>query len=176
MPNFIGITLFAAVLQCADHAAAQVPSELAAHNRVANHEQLSDAASLHQRARGNLDNGNHERALEDLHAAIQINPYYTQAYYLRGQIFAKQKDFTRAINDFDKAISQDSSFAGALHQRALAHQENRDHRQALKDFDNALALEPLNALTLARSRHRPPRCRQLRSGGRRLRGGHAFGL
>ena len=125
-----------------------MPSELAAHNRVANHEQLSDAASLHQRARGNLDDGNHKRALEDLHAAIQINPYYTQAYYLRGQIFAKQKDFAQAINDFDKAISQDSSFAGALHQRALAHQESRDYRQALKDFDSALALEPLNALTL----------------------------
>jgi lipoprotein NlpI len=148
MPNFIGTTLFAAVLQCAAHAAAQVASEPAAHNRVSTHEQLNDAGSLHQRARGNLDNGNHERALEDLHAAIQINPYYTQAYYLRGQIFAKQKDFAKAINDFDMAISQDSSFAGALHQRALAHQESRDHRQALKDFDSALALEPLNALTL----------------------------
>ena len=147
MAKFLGITLFAAVLQCADHAAAQVP-EMAAHNRPANHEQLSDAASLHQRARGYFDNGNHERALEDLHAAIQINPYYTQAYYLRGQIFAKQKDFTIAINDFDMAISQDSSFAGALHQRALAHQESRAYRQALKDFDGALALEPLNALTL----------------------------
>jgi tetratricopeptide (TPR) repeat protein len=148
MANFIGITLCAAVLQFAAQAAAQVPGELAAHNQVANHEQLSDAASLHQRARRNLDDGNHTRALEDLHASIQLNPYYTQAYYLRGQIFAKQKDFTQAIHDFDKAISQDSSFASALHQRALAHQESRDYRQALKDFDSALALEPLNALTL----------------------------
>lgn len=147
MPNVIGMTLFAAALQFTHIAAAQVPGELA-HNRVANDEQLSDSASLHQRALGNLNDGNHKRALEDLHAAIQLNPYYTQAYYLRGQIFAKQKDFTQAIDDFDKAISQDSSFASALHQRALAHQGSRDYRQALKDFDNALALEPLNALTL----------------------------
>ena len=147
MPNVIGMTLFAAALQFTHIAAAQVPGELA-HNRVANDEQLSDAASLHQRALGNLNDGNHKRALEDLHAAIQLNPYYTQAYYLRGQIFAKQKDFTQAIHDFDKAISQDSSFASALHQRALAHQGSRDYRQALKDFDNALALEPLNVLTL----------------------------
>ena len=90
MPNFIGITLFAAVLQCAAHAAAQ--DEQVSRRRTTGcppHKQLNDAASLHQRARGNLDNGNHERALEDLHAAIQINPYYTQAYYLRGQIFAE---------------------------------------------------------------------------------------
>lgn len=147
MPNVIGMTLFAAALQFTHIAAAQVPGELA-HNRVANDEQLSDAASLHQRALGNLNDGNHKRALEDLHAAIQLNPYYTQAYYLRGQIFAKQKDFAQAIHDFDKAISQDSSFASALHQRALAHQGSRDYRQALKDFDNALALEPLNVLTL----------------------------
>ena len=148
MAKLSGIILFAAVLQCTDHAAAQVTGEMAAHNRLANHEQLSDAASLHQRARGYLDDGNHERALEDLHAAIQINPYYTQAYYLRGQIFAKQKEFAQAVKDFDTAISQDSSFASAMHQRALVHQENRAYGQALKDFDRALALEPLNALTL----------------------------
>lgn len=146
MPNIIGMTLFAAVLQFTPLAVAQGPGELA-HNRVANDEQLSDAAILHQRALRNLNDGNHARALEDLHAAIQLNPYYTQSYYLRGQIFAKQKDFTPAIHDFDKAISQDSSFASAWHQRALAHQESRDYRQALKDFDNALVLEPLNALT-----------------------------
>ena len=64
MANFIAITLFAAVLQCAAQAAAQVASEPAAHNRVATHEQLSNAASLHQRARGNVNNGSHQRALE----------------------------------------------------------------------------------------------------------------
>jgi len=141
------MTLLAAALHFTPLAAAQVTGELA-HDRPANDEQLSDAASLHQRALGNLNDGNHKRALEDLHAAIQLNPYYTQAYYLRGQVFAKQKDFTQAIHDFDKAISQDSSFASALHQRALAHQGSGDYRQALKDFDNSLTLEPLNALTL----------------------------
>jgi lipoprotein NlpI len=141
------MTLLAAALHFTPLAAAQVTGELA-HDRPANDEQLSDAASLHQRALGNLKDGDHARALKDLHASIQLNPYYTQSYYLRGQIFAKQKDFTQAIHDFDKAISQDSSFASALHQRALAHQGSGDYRQALKDFDNSLTLEPLNALTL----------------------------
>lgn len=140
-------TLLAAFLHFTPLAAAQVTGELA-HNRLANDEQLSDAASLHQRALGNLKDGDHARALKDLHASIQLNPYYTQSYYLRGQIFAKQKDFTQAIHDFDKAIAQDSAFASALHQRALAHQGSGDYRQALKDFDNSLTLEPLNALTL----------------------------
>ena len=77
MPNVIGMTLFAAALQFTHIAAAQGPGEVA-HNRVANDEQLSDAASLHQRALGSLNDGNHKRALEDFHASIQLNPYYTR--------------------------------------------------------------------------------------------------
>jgi hypothetical protein len=61
MPNLIGMTLFAAVLQFIPLAAAQVPGELA-HNRVAKDEPLSDAASLHQRAPRPHPAGNHPRA------------------------------------------------------------------------------------------------------------------
>ena len=78
-------TLLTAVLHFTPLAAAQVTGELA-HDRPANDEQLSDAASLHQRALGNLKDGDHARALKDLYASIQLNPYYTQSYYLRGQI------------------------------------------------------------------------------------------
>lgn len=145
MHRLLVIPLLVIFLETA--ALAQAPSELA-HNQVVSVEPPSDATSLHQRAVDLFKQHHHERALEDLHKAIGFNPYYTPAYFLRGQIFAKQKDFTAAIADFDRVIAQDASVANAYHQRALAHQENRDPHHALRDFDKALALEPQNALLL----------------------------
>src|SRR5512139_445707 len=145
MRNLLVIPVLAILLETA--AMAQVPTELA-HNRLTGEEQRSDATSLHQRALDYFNQKDKERALEDLNKAIHVNPYYTPAYFLRGQIFAEKRQFTAAIADFDNVIAQDPTLANAFHQRALAHQGNRDYRQALKDFDKALGLEPRNALIL----------------------------
>jgi lipoprotein NlpI len=147
MRRLLVIALLSVSLQTNQAALAQLPSELA-HNRLPNDEQPSDATGLYQRARDFFNQNNHERALADLHAAIRVNPYYTPAYLLRGQIFAGKKEFAAAIADFNSVIAQDASIAIAFHQRAISHQGNRDYRHALTDFDKALALEPRNALLL----------------------------
>jgi len=147
MHRFLVISLLAISVQITQTALAQDPNELA-HNRLPSDEQPSDATGLYQRARDFFKQNNHERALADLHAAIRVNPYYTPAYLLRGQIFAGKKDFAAAIADFSSVIAQDASITIAFHQRAIAYQENRDYRRALTDFDRALALEPRNPLLL----------------------------
>lgn len=141
------VLLALALLQSSAPAGADMGNQLVS-IRAPQEEPPSDASGLHQRARDYFTQGKAELALEDLNAAIGVNPYYTQAYFLRGQIYAARKDFPLAIQDFDKAVEQDNSFAGAFHQRALAHQASRDYRQALKDFSQAMALEPYNALAL----------------------------
>jgi lipoprotein NlpI len=141
------IPLLAASLQLSQIAFAQLPDDLA-HSQRPGDEQPNDATGLHQRAVKFFNQKDFEHALEDLHSAIRINPYYTPAYFLRGQIFASKKNFTNALADFDSVIAQDASIAEAFHQRALAFQESRDYRQALSDFDKALALEPRNAMLL----------------------------
>ena len=147
MNKLLLIALFAASVQLSQRVLAQPLSDLA-HNLRPSDTQPSDATALHQRALNYFDQKEHERALEDLDTAIKVNPYYTPAYFLRGQIFARKKLFTKAIADFNSVIDQDATVANAYYQRALAHQESRDHRQALKDFDRALALEPRNAVLL----------------------------
>lgn len=147
MCRILVIALLSVLLQAKQTALAQSPSALA-HNRVPSEEQPSDATGLYQRALDFLTQNNHERALADLRAAIHVNPYYTPAYLLRGQIFAGKKEFAAAIADFNRVIAQDTSVAIAFHQRAIAHQGNMDYRHALTDFDTALALEPRNALLL----------------------------
>jgi tetratricopeptide (TPR) repeat protein len=109
---------------------------------------LTDAFSLHQHAQQLVRQGEREQALAEINRAIVANPYYTQAYLLRGQLHAEAKEFERAVADLDKAIEQDDSFVAAYHQRARSHQQRRDYRQALADFDKALKLEPANALIL----------------------------
>jgi lipoprotein NlpI len=147
MNRLLVIPLLAIVLQSSQTALAQLPNELA-HNRVPNDEQPRDATGLYQRALHFINQNNYESALADLHAAIRVNPYFTPAYFLRGQIFAGKKQFAAAIEDFNSVIAQDASVANVFHQRALAFQENRDYRQALQDFDKALSLEPRNALIM----------------------------
>jgi len=129
MRNLLVIPLLAILFETA--ALAQVPGE-PAHNRLPSEEQPSDATSLFQRALEFFNQNDQERALEDLHKALHVNPYFTPAYFLRGQIFAKKKQFAAAIADFDSVIDQ----------------QNHDYRQALQDFDKGLGLEPRNALIL----------------------------
>lgn len=145
MHRLVMISLLSVFFQTSQAALAQSPSELA-HNRATSDQQPSDATGLYQRALDFFNQNNYERALEDLQRAIHVNPYFTPAYFLRGQILAGKKDFAAAIADFNSVIAQDPSLALAFHQRALAHQGNREYRQALKDFDKALGLEPRNAL------------------------------
>ena len=147
MHSFLSLLVFSASLQLSPIVFAQVTGGMA-QNRVPSDDQPSDATGLHQRALGFFNQNNHESALEDLHTAIRVNPHYTPAYFLRGQILVKKKEFAAAIGDFTSVIAQDASVANAFHQRALARQASRDHRQALEDFDRALALEPHNALLL----------------------------
>ncbi len=145
-----GIFLLSMLLQVSPLAWAQAPNELA-HNQIPSSDQPRDAMGLHQRALNSFNQNDHDSALADLNSAIELNPYYTQAYYLRGQIFAKRKAIAQAIDDFDKAIAQDEAFAGAYHHRGLANQERRQYRQALGDLDKAVALEPRN-VTMLRDR------------------------
>jgi lipoprotein NlpI len=147
MNRLLVIPLLAMILQASQIALAQGPNELA-HNRAASDAQPNDATSLHQRALDFFNQNDHERALADLYAAIRVNPFYTPAYFLRGQIFAGKKQFAKAIEDFSSVIAQDATVANAFHQRALALQESHDYRRALQDFDKALALEPQNALLM----------------------------
>lgn len=139
--------LLAILLHIGTDAAAQAPNELA-HNRIPNDEQPRDAMSLHQRALDYFDQNDFDRAAADLNAAIEINPHYTPAYYLRGRLLAQRQEFSQAIADFDRAIAQDDSFAEAYRQRGVAHRERRDYRQALKDLDKAIGFEPKNATML----------------------------
>jgi uncharacterized caspase-like protein len=81
-------------------------------------------------------------AIKELNAKIQQNPNDAAAFYNRGQIFAKNGDYSRAVTDFDQAIRLDPNDAAALNNRCWARGASGDLDLALRDCNEALRLRP----------------------------------
>ncbi len=81
-------------------------------------------------------------AIKELNTKIQQNPNDATAFYNRGQIFAKNGDYSRAVTDFDQAIRLDPNDAAAFNNRCWARGASGDLDLALQDCNEALRLRP----------------------------------
>jgi tetratricopeptide (TPR) repeat protein len=103
----------------------------------------NDAQAFYQRAvllywRKNLP----AQALEDLTAALRIDPKHIGALAERARICATKHDFDSAIADLSLAIKLEPKDAVLLFTRGCAWQAKRSFRQALDDFDESVRLAP----------------------------------
>jgi len=79
--------------------------------------------------------------------ALELNPYYVQAWYNMGQIcLIKDKDYSRAVSCFDRALALRPDYVGALHQRGVAWELLGDYSRALECWRKTLELDPENEL------------------------------
>ena len=88
-------------------------------------------------------------ALVNLSKAIDLNPNYVDAYFLRGLIYGSQYDFDKAIADFEKVVELDPSHtdAKAMHADAYAargadYALEKNCDKAIADFERAIELDP----------------------------------
>ena len=88
-------------------------------------------------------------ALVNLSKAIDLNPNYVDAYFLRGLIYGSQYDFDKAIADFEKVVELDPSHtdAKAMHADAYAargadYALEKNYDKAIADFERAIELDP----------------------------------
>ena len=79
-------------------------------------------------------------------AAIDLNPYLTEALYNRGNIYLKRRAYDQAIADYNDALSQDPSFINAWSNRSTAWYFKGDYDQSIADTNRAINLDPSNAL------------------------------
>lgn len=121
------------------------------------------AAYLH-RAIGRRETGDLGHAMEDLSQAISLGASdQAAAYYLRGDLRAKLKDYRAAIADYSEAIALDKAFGHAYVGRGTAELELGDVVAALADathaiesksvlyaFDDPFRLAPHNAILFPR--------------------------
>jgi len=92
------------------------------------------APSYLGRARANLAINPTKNVLEDLNKAIELDPYYSEAFIERGLYFFSRKDFKAAQTDLQQAASlSDSPLVEInLARVLLAQQENEDALEAAK--------------------------------------------
>ena len=81
-------------------------------------------------------------AIQDLNRKLRANPNDAAALYKRGQIHAKNDDFSRAIMDFDAAIRLNPKDAEALNNRCWTRAIIGDLYAALQDCDASLQIRP----------------------------------
>jgi len=75
--------------------------------------------------------------IDDLNAAIRLNPQSACLLYNRGCAYADAQDYTRAIADFTAALQQDANLAEAYYNRGLCHLHQKDNAAALSDLGKA---------------------------------------
>ena len=115
------------------------------------------------------DLGEYQRAIVDYHKAIELDPYYSLAYYNRGLCYQEQLQYqlaiedsyngiedydktfeyfdlatldSKAIEDFDKAIELDPYYSLAYYNRGLCYQEQLQYQRAIEDWDKVIELDP----------------------------------
>ncbi len=72
-------------------------------------------------------------------------PEHVGAWFLRGHLHARLRQYGEAVGAFATCIVLRPQFAQAYFQRRLAFHAMRDYPQALTDFDQVVRLEPTYA-------------------------------
>jgi regulator of sirC expression with transglutaminase-like and TPR domain len=80
--------------------------------------------------------------IKNLDVQLQHNPRDAVAFYKRGQLYARNRDYSRAAADFDAAIQLNPKDAEAFNNRCWARAMFTDLQIALKDCNEALRLQP----------------------------------
>ena len=78
-------------------------------------------------------------------SAIKSNPNDADAYYQRGAIYVKLKEYTSAISDFTSTIRIKPNLANPYYSRGITYSLLKEYRYAISDYTSAIRLDPDNA-------------------------------
>jgi tetratricopeptide (TPR) repeat protein len=87
-----------------------------------------------------------QQAIRELTKAIQLNPQYGAAYFLRALAYEQVQDFQKSLMDYNKTISLNPKDSNVYNNRAILKQEKlNDLQGALADYNQTLILNPQDA-------------------------------
>jgi tetratricopeptide (TPR) repeat protein len=128
----------------------RLQKELAAAVIVTRHDPFADptktmteeAAAIDWFKKGysSMMSGNHQEAIGACDKAIERNPNFPEAYYVRGIAYNNLGDPNRALQNLDKAIELNKEFAGAYYNRGLAYNELGDSDKEMENYIMAARL------------------------------------
>jgi len=79
-------------------------------------------------------------SLLNVNKAIEVDPNYAAAYYLRGNIKDKFDDRHGAMKDYNTAIEKNAKFADAFFARGNVKMKLQDYYGAIADFSSAITI------------------------------------
>lgn len=77
-------------------------------------------------------------ALSDCEKALEIDPDYTPALIIRGDIYRREQDYTNALADYNRVLEIDPANAEALEGRGRAYMSLKDYANAASDLTGAI--------------------------------------
>lgn len=83
-----------------------------------------------------------KEAFRAIDKAIQLEPNFHQAWYLRGFVELTRQEYTQALKSFDKATQIEPKFVPAWRWHGLTLFSLKKYLQALQSFDQLVKLEP----------------------------------
>lgn len=92
-----------------------------------------------------LEQGKYDVAVEQLSAAIVLEPENAEALSRRGEAYAQKGDFDRALADCNQAIKLAPDSAKGYLRRGYVYFHANDLERAIADFDTTIRLDPRSA-------------------------------
>jgi tetratricopeptide (TPR) repeat protein/S1-C subfamily serine protease len=83
-----------------------------------------------------------QQALQEFSKAIQLNPRYQHAYFMRAEIYMQLRKFQQSLSDYNQAIIIDPKFSDAYNNRGILKYLNlNDIPGALADFNQSIIVD-----------------------------------
>ncbi|WP_372371118.1 tetratricopeptide repeat protein [Candidatus Uabimicrobium sp. HlEnr_7] len=73
---------------------------------------------------------------------IQLNPTNALAYFNRGGLYTRIKEYEKALADYNKALELTSGYRDVHFNRAILYTKMRKYNKALVDYSKAIELDP----------------------------------
>ena len=99
-----------------------------------------DSDALLLLGRVHLELGENDKAIEDLIAALEVNPLIAEARFLLGVIYFNIGRMDESLTQLGKAIYTDKNFALAYFYRGRIFETNSDFPRAIKDYETTMSI------------------------------------
>lgn len=112
--------------------------------KLKNHSELNfeKALELFENARLLYLDGRVNEAMKNYDKVIILNPNFTDAYALRGSVYAMNGQVDEAISDYNMALELKPDFSSLYVARGLVYQQKEYYEEAMSDYNMALELNP----------------------------------
>ncbi len=113
-----------------------------------------DANAYTRRAAGRYQQGDKQKALEDLNQATRFNTKHSLAWAFRGDVLRELGRNSEAITSYNRAIAANSQWgkanvADVYLNRGNLYIDQGDYQRAIADYDQVIRLNPKSAVAYA---------------------------